>query len=372
MKFSELQLKKRGIVSAVLVGTFLAAGPFLFWRIFLQQLPLTGSGSATLSDRFEEPDETVPETPAPERGAQLRELLAFPANSLTMDSSAGVLRMYEEGTGRAFEVHLTTLQATTLSESHLDAFHSTHWSPNGIEVISLFQEKSGSRYRYYNYSTSRVAELPVNIRNIAFSRNGNRIVTTRDTQDGTQLWISNPDGTNGWVFVATRLNIQQLFWPRDDMVVVRTMRADGNEDLVMFDMEKRMSLLLESYDDLDVLWDFHSSRALISYIDKDHGLVLSILDTITRDIHILPITTRASKCAWASGSSVITCGIPSQSTSASRDTITSLNMDTGELTVRYRVPEDVWVGLQEPVMVPRGNGIAFINTFDKRPYLLTW
>lgn len=372
MNIGKRKFDKRNIFSAVLIGAVLAAGPFLFWRIFLQQLPLTGSGNATISNRFEESERGLSPTPVPPGQARLRELLAYPANSLTVDRSSGMLRMYEEGTGRAFEVSPTTLQVLTLSEEHLDDFLYSSWSPNGREVITLFDEQDGSTYRYFDYGSSRVAELPQNVRMFAFSPNGDRILSARDTSNGIQLWVSAPDGADEWLLMVLRLNVIELFWPQENMFVLITEREDGTEDLIALNMYANIEVLLEKYSDLEVVWAPNGVLALISFMDDEGRLVLDLFSTTTNTLETLPLTTRASKCAWHRGSSNITCGVPSQTTSAGRDTVTSMDLETGKLDVRYQAAQDVFIGLEDPVMLPRGDEIAFINIFDKRPYLISW
>lgn len=372
MKPDTGKLERRSVIAAIFTGMLVAVAPFLFWRSFLRQLPLTDTGTATLSDRFEELETMHDDASDGMNSSRLRELLPNPANSVSVDRISGVIRLYEEETGRAFEIHPTTLHVTPLSESRLPRFDHTLWSPNGTEVITLFQEDSGSQFRYYDYRTARVAALPANVRMIAFSRSGDRILTSQETSAGTELWISKPDGTEAWRFLITRLNVVQIFWPDDDMVVLRTLRKDGREDLVAFDRETNLTHLLEGYPEMDVRWSPNGAQALISYVTDERGMVLSLFDAEHRIIRELPVTARASKCAWHTGSSEITCGVPAQTTSASRDTITSVDVRTDVLSVRYTAPDDVWIGLQEPAVLPRGNGVVFVNVYDKRPYLITW
>ena len=116
-----MEIERKKAVNAVIVGVMVAVVPFVFWRTFLRQLPLVGSGEATLSERFEESDPSTP-TPTPDGGAKLRELLAYPATALTLDKGTGMLRMYEEETGRVFEVNPGTLKVFTVSDNRLDDF----------------------------------------------------------------------------------------------------------------------------------------------------------------------------------------------------------------------------------------------------------
>jgi hypothetical protein len=172
--------------------------------------------------------------------------------------------------------------------------------------------------------------------------------------------------------MATRLSVLESFWPGNDIIVLLTERENGVQELILLNMEADLKLLLEAFSDIEVVWAPNGSRALLSYRGAEGDTSLSLLELPSGDITPLEIQVRASKCAWHSGSSDITCGIPAQTTSASRDTVTSVNLATGERRVRYRAPEDVWIGLQDPIILPRGNAIVFINIFDKRAYLISW
>lgn len=371
IKINTKQIEPRKVISSMVVGVLLAAGPFLFWRIFLQQLPITGFGEATLSERFEEQESPGP-TSIPEGQARLRELLAYPAVSLALDPATGMLRMHEEGTGRAFEVSPNTLKVRTLSDKRLDNFEQTIWSPNGTEVISLFSEKERSVYRYFDYQSRRVAELPIDITTLAFSPDGSHIVMVRDMAGRTQIWISAPDGTQEWLLMATRMTIVDIAWPRSDTIALTSRRKDGTNDLVFVDLEGSLEILIEKRPDLGVLWARGGVQALISFQNTDDETVLHVLDTDSGEESKLPLATRASKCIWHRNATSITCGIHPQTSSQGRDTVTTLRMGDRSTVVRYSAPKDIWVGIENPVALPRDNGIAFINLFDKRPYQLTW
>lgn len=370
MKPDLKNIERKKVVSATVIGVLFAAGPFLFWRIFLQQLPLTGPGEATISERFDVTEEEKP-TPVPEGQAKLRELLAYPSNSLMLDTATGMLRMYEQGTGRAFEVNPGTLKAFTLSETHLDDFDHTLWSPNGTEVLTLFREEEGSQYRYFDYRSSRVAQLPGNVRILSFSPDGSRIVSARQSDTNTQLWISAPDGTNDWLLMATRLEIVDLDWIADNTIALTSRRADQTSDLLLLDLNVNLRSILKEYEELDVLWARGGRYALISYRDHGQKLALGVLDTEQEKVIPLQLVTRASKCAWHRQSSII-CGVSESSSSQSRDAVVTLDLLSGERVVRYQAPDDIWIGVQNPLVLLQGNGLAFINLFDKRPYLISW
>lgn len=366
-----MHIEPKKAVHAAIIGVLVAVVPFVFWRTFLRQLPLGGSGEATLSQRFEESDDVTP-TPTPDTTVRLRELLPYPATGLALDSGTGMLRMYEEETGRAFEVNPGTLKVFTLSEEKLDHFVTTYWSPNGSEVISMFSEDNLASYRYFDYRDGRVAELPVGLRNVAFSPDGTRIAMFNDNQGNPRVWISAPDGTSEWLLLATRLVITDIAWPTDNMVAMTSQNSDGTLTLSLVSLDGELTVLLEDMIDIDVSWSRNGAHALVSYHDADEGLTLGVYDVETRRLSVLPVVTTASKCAWHRSGTSATCGVPAQSTSASRDSVVTVFPDNGQSVIRYEPPDDVWVGITGPVILPRENGIAFINFFDKRPYQITW
>lgn len=371
MKIDLKRTERKKVWYAVTIGILFAAGPFLFWRIFLQQLPLTGSTGATISERFQSDDREFAPEPSSTSRPRLRELLAYPAHSLVLDHATGMLRMYEQGTGRAFEVNPRTLTVLTLSEARLENLEHTIWSPNGTEVLSLFREEEGSTYRYFDYHTDRVAVLPANIRALAFSPDGSRIISTRRTDTQLQLWVSAPDGSDEWLLMATRLDIADIDWIRDDTIALLSRQPDETMNLLLLDLDTNLRLLLEDYAELDVLWARGGQHALISYMNDEHERVMGVLDVEREEITPLSEAIRASKCVWHRRSS-ITCGVPGRTDSGARDIVVTLDLLSGEKTVRFRAADDIWVGIQDPVALKNGNGIAFINIFDKRPYLITW
>jgi hypothetical protein len=60
---------------------------------------------------------------------------------------------------------------------------------------------------------------------------------------------------------------------------------------------------------LSVLPSPDNSKLLYSYIDQG-SLRLAVLDTNTRSTITLPVQTLADKCAWASDSRIVYCGVP--------------------------------------------------------------
>lgn len=363
--------ERKKVAAAITAGCLLAAGPLLFWRTFLRQMPVTDRGEATLSERFAEYEAPEP-TPTPDGQARLREILPYPVNSLSLDAATGMIHMYEEGTGRAFAVNPGTLSSSTLSDVRLNNFSRTLWSPRETQVITAFTEDGGTRFRFFDYQTSRVAELPHDVSLLAFSPDGSRIVAVRNPAGRTQLWISAPDGTDPWLLTETRMDITGVSWPSADAVIITSRRADGTQSLVEIDLSARLRTLVDKKHELRTVWMRTGERALISYEDPGDGMVLSVFDRISGRLSRLPVSTDASKCAWHRTGASFTCGVAAGTSSTSSETVMTVSLQDDSTVVRYEAPEDIWIAIREPVALARDNGLAFINAFDGKPYLLSW
>ncbi|HXV26656.1 MAG TPA: hypothetical protein VD862_01340 [Candidatus Paceibacterota bacterium] len=358
----------------ILCAAGIAALPAWFWYSFLRDIPVGNGGTATFAGRFATPDPEAPETPEIPR-PRLRELLSYPVVALSADRNRRDVRMYEEGTGRAFAVNTLTLKVTTLSDERLERFITTVWSPNGTEVISAFAESGGTQFRYFDYRTGRVAPLPASVRLFAFSPDGGRIATVRTTDGGVRLWISSPDGTGEFAILATRLNITALSWPAADELAVVTRHPSGAESVVMVSMEGKLRPLRDGIRGAELNWSPNGTRALVSHVTDD-ARVLELMDAATGDTAVLGIHARAGTCAWHTDQAWVTCGLPAQPNTTAEHavigSVVSTSLTDGTSVVRYRPGAGETFGMRSPFMVSGDTGIAFLDPFSGLPYLLSW
>jgi hypothetical protein len=374
-----MKLKGKKVIGSALVVVVLVALPFWFWHTFVQNVPLAQEGTATIASRFDgqEPEITADEM---KERARLREILSHPVTALTWNRSSRTLRMYGRDTGRAFAVNPVTLKVQVLNETRLEDFVTTLWSPNGIEVISSFEGSSESRFRYYNYSSERVSALDPSTTHIAFAPNGIRIVSTRDINNMTELWVSHPDGSNAWLLLSTRLDVMSLSWPSSDSIAVVSGEAGGERSLSLIDLQGKLRVLVTDRTDLETAWGPDGASVLVSFSDKEKSAVLRLIQSASGRELPLPLGVPATKCAWHRDGLAITCGIsgfdsPAKVTAGSlsiHESVVTLDLKTYDTFVRFEPPSDLLFGIQEPVMLPGETNLAFINPFDQKPYLLSW
>jgi hypothetical protein len=230
------------IVRTTLVVAIIAVLPVWFWYTFVRMVPVGQEGSATIASRF---DGAVPEpTASIEPAIRLRELVPYPSTALTYDRLSRNLRFYESMTGRAFEVNPTTLRVQPLSETRLENFVDSVWSPNGVEVISSFHTGGRTEYRYYDYRSGRFAALDARTTRFAFAPDGTRIVSAINTGTSLELWVSLPDGTGAWRLFSARVSLVDLWWPRDDTVAILSERPNGTRDLSSIDLDGALTMLV--------------------------------------------------------------------------------------------------------------------------------
>jgi hypothetical protein len=128
-----------------------------------------------------------------------------------------------------------------------------------------------------------------------------------------------------------------------------------------------------------VRWAPDGDTSLFSE-ELDGALTTSVFRSSTGTEVQTDAGIEVSKCAWHSRSDVFTCGIPDFGESARpaanslsrHDVIVSFDVRTGDTTVRFEPGRDVAMSVTAPVVLPSGSGLAFINRFDQKPYLVTW
>jgi len=366
-----MSLNRHSFIFSAMVGILSVSLPFLIWRIFFSDVPLTGNGKATLSVQFDTaPTQSMPPV---QRPARLRELFSAPIHSLAVTKNGKEVRFYEEATGRTFAVDLESLRSEPISEERLENLLRSWWSPSGTEVIAAFNEQGGTVLRFFDFRDGRVSVLPETVRTFAFSPDGTRLVTLHDTSGVSRIMVSGRDGTDDpWLLMTTRLSVISVFWPHPERIIVHASNEDGSNTLLSLNLSGVLLTLLKEVRDLETTWSPDGDRVVASYRDPNDILRTVVLEGMDGRPHnktvSLPLTIPASKCAWSPDGTVLGCGIPSQASAG--DTVMTYHLGDAEPVLRYQPPKDTFITVTKPLF--SSSGLVFVNGYDKKPYLVSW
>ena len=120
-----------------------------------------GNSTATITDTLA--SASFSELPVPSVLAKPKAVSEHEVVSVALGISSDTVRYYEQGSGKAFILSLSTQRTEVVSDKRLPGFLFSHWVPLSQQVISAFQKPTGTEYRFYDYTTPRSEFLGSNL-----------------------------------------------------------------------------------------------------------------------------------------------------------------------------------------------------------------
>ena len=336
-------------------------------------------GTATIADTLA--SASFSNLPAPSAPAKPKAISEHGVVSAASGTASDTVRFYEEGSGKAFEVTLTTQRTDVLSDRRLPGFLWSYWIPRTRSVISAFQQPTGVEHRFFNYENGESVLLGFGISNIAVSPDGRRIAQLKkNSDDSYSLSVSAVDGTGPLPLLTTRIQEPKISWRSSDELALISKRSDRpGYDLTLIDAGGALRPLLSNKEGLEALWSSDGDLLLYSFFSADTGISLWLRSLQTGKEVALGVYTSAHKCAWHPVGRVVTCGIPmkksltrdvSSSQTATIDDIYTYDFDENTLRLNYSGTSSSLIGITNPLISSSGAYFVFTNMFDSRLYAL--
>lgn len=336
----------------------------------------TGQQSALIGDS-PETSSAGSRSPTPEKAPKA--LSTSAVNSVALGLESDTVRYYEAQTGRAFTADLSKSKAAVLSDRKLSGFIQSWWIPGRAAAISSFEQQGTAEYRFTDYSSEAVSVIGNAVTALAVSSDGNRIVFAEAADESSTIRIADVQGSAARTILPTRATDIELSWQSKDRVAVVSRRPGfAGRDLTLVGIDGALSPVFSNAENLEHAWSPDGQGVLYSRYTTGEGIGLWYRGIGGVDIP-LGLATGASKCAWHSDSTTVTCGVPNKNTLsrdvpadrvATTDDIVTLDLKTGGLTVHYTARSANLVGVIHPLVSSSGRYLAFINLFDQRLYML--
>lgn len=313
------------------------------------------------------------------------------ANFIPLGASS-TLRFVERGTGYVLEADPEKGVLRRITNTLIPRVYEALVGVNGSIILRSIDESENiitSAGQITSTSTSTttapkalaVRQLQQNIRTIALHPSGEEILyleqrsnekssVIRAAWNGTGVRSIGELGIEGW----------QIHWLSDNRMIFVQNAGGGPNYAYEFMENKTLSSLATAALGLSVLPRTNSPTLL--YSNLAGGLVLSVRVDTKTDPLTLSIRTSADKCVWAPEKVLIVyCAVPQTLPSAdfldahlkgeghTADTWWRVDVRTGrtEILSTENMPQ---IDVENPVMDPEGNYIAFMNARDKSLWLL--
>ena len=231
------------------------------------------------------------------------------ATSLAVSNNQDSVVYYGKRTGRIIELNYVLGTESIITNTGLDNFISSIWSPDKKSTISLFYNSSGNYYQYYDFKTKRVSVFKNNITAIAYSPDSKNIVYLQEGELGSSVYMALPDGSSRKKILNTRLQNIQLFWPAADKIYIQAISdKDNGSFLFRIDEAGNTLKLLDGGLEMQINFSPDGERFLTSYI-LNGELVTSLVAKNTEEVAIKQLLW-ANECAWNTNSDLIYCVSP--------------------------------------------------------------
>lgn len=335
-----------------------------------------GATTATIADTLATPSPTI----VPHVTTQPRAVSENKIRVAALGISSDEIRYFEEGTGKAFSVNVRTQKTTSVSSEKILGFQGALWIPQAQQSLYSVQTPKGTQWYHRNYTRPTAERMSSEFTGATASPNGKSIAYFTPSDDGSVLRIADSSGENGATILATRTESAVVQWIDDSTLALLTQRPDRpGRDLSLVDQRGKITTILTNRENLETTWSPDGTQALISYFTPETGISLWHYRISSGESTPLAIETSAAKCAWATDSMSITCGVPMQNTltrdvpadrTATVDHIETLDFTSGERTRNYTGVQGTLLGVTAPLMSSSGDYFVFTNMFDSRLYAL--
>lgn len=227
---------------------------------------------------------------------------------------------YHTSNGFVSRVDIPTRKGEILSQTALPGLRDVIWSPNRQKVVTVF---SGPVFQYYNYQTGDNGDLPAGVSDAVFSPDGNSLALVFQTGAGSDIVITNTDGTNPRLVLKTRLPNIKVQWPSPESLSFITKDDTGLASLYLLTPKGDLTKVIDEENGLRAVWSANGRQVLYSTLES--GLV--IYDTETSSRQRQSLLARADLCVWALVDDVI-CALDDKGTTR----IEKLNSKDGQVS----------------------------------------
>lgn len=252
------------------------------------------------------------------------------------------VRYVERASGNiySFLVHDRTLTRT--SNKTLPGVLEAAWLPDGSRAFARFLTNEAGVDRVSTYALAANGGegffLEANLASVgAFGSSS--IYSLLPSTNGSVATIASASGAGARTLFTSPLSAITLKAAGSDFVA--TTKPASTMDGYAFLVNGKtgvFSRILGPYSGLVTLPDSTGSYVLYSYVQRGKGY-LAVFDVTKRTVTQLPVATIADKCAWASGSREIYCGVPQamsgnlpddwyQGATSFTDRLWKINLDT--------------------------------------------
>ncbi len=208
---------------------------------------------------------------------------------------------YHQGTGFVSRANIATRQTTLISSTELPRLQNVTWSSDREQVVTSYSGPRGNSFQYYRYTDQQHGALGTNITDVVFSPDGSKIALAESFGNETTIFVANTDGTDREEVLSTRLPEIKLFWPTLNLMAFSSTNSEGLGSVYTITKDGGLTQIIDSAQNLKILWSPDESRYLYSDIN---GLYLRRLSGKEESVGL---SAAADHCSWYQDGKQVIC-----------------------------------------------------------------
>lgn len=287
----------------------------------------------------------------------------------------GVVQYYEKGTGKTYEVRPDGTELRAIS-GRLPDLLSSIWSRDAQAVISSFSTTEGLQFRTYKFATKESITLPRGTQSVSFSPDGTQIAFFRTEKSGSEsgIFVMGSDGKGTHQIMGTRATNGEIFWPNDQFISFTIWQpAQSKADVFIVDLDGGISHFLDEQQEFEQLWPRSGKKVLFSLKNSYNETELWVHDFETGAFSILPLSAKASRCAWATSEKAVICAVATKSSANAPDVFFNIDLTTG---TTQKLSQDVdqrsRFVVEQLLLWPDESTLIVLNRSDGKLYSLSF
>lgn len=208
-------------------------------------------------------------------------------------------------------------QKTKLIDLDIPAQTKVYYSPDGSKaIINDSYNEFGVNGKIvnilYDFKTKKSSNLNSNIRDLVFTKDGNKIIyyfNDNSTKNG-QIYIANPDGSSWEKITDTNVSFPNLSLSKDGKKLLLYSNSEGYENQYVYLLNlnsKQISKLTSSGHDLYATFSPDNQQILYETLDPKNNYwpILTLMNSDGSNNKSLNLRAFANKIAWVDSNSFI-------------------------------------------------------------------
>lgn len=224
------------------------------------------------------------------------------------------IRFIERQSGNIYAFRLHDRLLTRISNRTLPGIQDASWVSDGSRAFVRYLTRSADgTERVDTYALPADGGegyfLEQNLEKVSV-QGTSTVLSLLSRSTGSVSTLTNPDGTNPRT--AFNSPLTSLVAALTNTNIVATTRASSGLDGYSFTVSRAdgsFTRLLGPLRGLITLPNQEGTSVLYSYVDRNRTY-LQVIDTASRTVTALPLSTFAEKCVWAPGGLAVYCAVP--------------------------------------------------------------